>query len=84
MTWLRRHLLLFVAVAVLLYMLLPNVVVADLLLQRPRGALQLHLDGVLHPGLDEPVWLRKGSATRWGSPFGSGSSPRSSRPSSAR
>ena len=37
MAWIRRHLLLFAALAVLFYMLIPNVVVALFSFNNPKG-----------------------------------------------
>ena len=49
MTWLRRNLLLLVALAVLGYMLIPNLVVALFSFNNPVGPLQLHVAASSRP-----------------------------------
>ena len=56
MTWLRRNILLLVALAVLGYMLIPNLVVALFSFNDPVGPLQLHVAAVLGRGLGQPLW----------------------------
>ena len=66
MRWIRRHLLAFAALAVLAYMLIPNIVVAVFSFNDPVGRYNYTVDPVLHRGLDRTPAGRRGSATSVG------------------
>ena len=76
MTWIRRHLLLFAALGVLVYMLIPNLVVAMFSFNDPVGRYNYTWAALLRRRVAQPVRGARASASRSGCPCGSGSSPR--------